>query len=85
MWRISAIRWQLQKQVFVDAVGYSAAFAPVSERPVSVYQMATAVYSPAATQLRRRKGHHTRQKEYTAKMRLVSGASRLQLGMHDTD
>ncbi|PBJ77376.1 hypothetical protein BCY84_06566 [Trypanosoma cruzi cruzi] len=83
MWRLSFIFRQLQKQPYADSIGYSAAFAPVSKRPVGAYQMATALYSPAATQLSRRKGHAERQKRHTVKMRLISHASRLQLGMDD--
>ncbi|KAH9599390.1 hypothetical protein LSM04_008821 [Trypanosoma melophagium] len=83
MLRYTPILAQLQRQYMAHSIGYSAAFAEPSERPVSAYQMVTALYSPASTNISRRKGHAERQKRYAAKVRLALGANRYQLGMKD--
>ncbi|RHW71592.1 hypothetical protein DPX39_070074900 [Trypanosoma brucei equiperdum] len=83
MWRISNVLRQLQRQPHADALGYSAAFAGATERPVTDYQIATAPYSPGATQLARRKGHLERQRRYTEKIRMISSTARLKLNMCD--
>jgi hypothetical protein len=72
---------QLQRQTYADSVGYSAAFAIRSEYDVSLYQRATALYSPATATIRRRKWHGQRQKKYEAKRHLMSSMARDELNM----
>lgn len=72
---------QLQRQHYADSIGYSAAFATRNEHDASLYQRATALYSPATAHLRRRKWHGERQKKYEAKRKLMSSIAREDLGM----
>lgn len=73
--------FQLQRQLHVDSLAYSAAFAPRNECDASLYQQATALYSPAMTSIRRRKWHAERQKKYEAKRKVIGAIARNDLGM----
>ncbi|KPI90357.1 hypothetical protein ABL78_0584 [Leptomonas seymouri] len=72
---------QLQRQSYADSIAYSSAFASRNERDVSLYQRATALYSPATAHIRRRKWHGERQKRYEAKRQLMSSIARESLSM----
>lgn len=72
-----SLRWfQLQRQHFADSIAYSSAFASRNEHDVSLYQRATALYSPATVSVRCRKWHGERQKRYEAKRKLMSSIAR---------
>ncbi|KPA74008.1 unspecified product [Leptomonas pyrrhocoris] len=74
--------FQLQRQHYADSIAYSSAFASRNEHDVCPYQRATALYSPAAASIRRRKWHGERQKKYEAKRKLISAIAREDLGMN---
>lgn len=76
----TALARQLPRQLLASSLAYSSAFVDRNERPVSDYQQAMALYSPAAYHLRRRRGHVERQRKYSEKMRLISNMARDRVG-----
>lgn len=81
MLRRGLVSLQLPQRPYVGGIGYAAAFAAPSERDAAAHQRATALYSPAPSAVRRRRGHLTRQKAYAAKRQLLGAMARDELGM----
>lgn len=81
MLRRSILRLQCPRQPWADSLAYSSAFVACGDRPVDDYHRATALYSTAASQLPRRRGHPQRQKAYTQKVRCIAWMARDKVGM----
>lgn len=83
MLHVSVVARQLPRQLLANSIGYSSAFVDRNERPLDDHQQATALYSPAATYLRRRRGHVPRQQKYTDKVKLINSMARQRVGEDD--